>query len=97
MRSLTPGAIMEVCSDDLLHPEVLTMFPLIIRFAALILAGHLFDRIVKHPRLAPIVNTGKGRLLLLVLGFGLRRRLGTRYLRRAVSLAGHRLRRLPAP
>jgi len=68
------------------------MLPLIVRFAALILAGRLFERIVKHPRLAPIVNTRWGRLLLLVLGFGLRRRRGTRYLGHAVSLARRRLR-----
>jgi hypothetical protein len=63
------------------------MFPFIARFAALMLAGRLIERMVKHPRVAPIVNTRKGRLALLVLGFGLRRHSRTRYLGHAMRLA----------
>jgi hypothetical protein len=63
------------------------MFPLIARFAALMVAGRLFGRVLQHPRLAPIVNTRKGRLALLVLGFGLRRHSRTRYIGHAVRLA----------
>ncbi len=67
------------------------MFPLIARFAALIVAGRVFDRVVKHPRLAPFVGSRKGRLAMLALGFGLRRHPRTRYAGQVMRLA----RRIP--
>ena len=63
------------------------MFPLIARFAALIVAGRLFDRVVKHPRLAPFVSSHKGRLAMVVLGFGLRRHSRTRFAGQIMRLA----------
>lgn len=66
------------------------MFPVIARFAVLMLASRLFERLAEHPRVAPLVNSRKGRLALLVLGFGLRRHSRTRYLGQAMRLArGH--------
>jgi hypothetical protein len=63
------------------------VFPFIARFAFLVVAGRLLERLIKHPRVAPIVSTRKGRLALLVLGVGLRRHPRTRLLGRAVPLA----------
>ena len=66
------------------------MFPFIARFAVLLLASRLFERLAEHPRVAHLLNTRKGRLTLLVLGFGLRRHSRTRYVGHVMRLArGH--------
>lgn len=61
------------------------MFPLIARFAALMVAGRIFDRVARHPRVAPVVRSRKARWGMFLLGMALRRNRRTR-------LAGHALR-----
>lgn len=61
------------------------MFPWIARFGLLLIGERVFRRVARHPRLAPIVATRKGRLAMLALAFALRRHRRTR-------VAGHALR-----
>jgi hypothetical protein len=62
--------------------EEFQMFALIGRFGLLLVAGKVFERVVRHPKVAPIARSRRGRLALLALGWGLRRHRRTR-------LAGH--------
>lgn len=71
------------------------MFPVIGRIALLLLGRRVLDRVVEHPRVAPLVRTRKGRLALLVLGLGLRRHPRTRvvgHVLRGVHRSSRRLR-----
>ncbi|MDB5076627.1 MAG: hypothetical protein JWO42_2806 [Chloroflexi bacterium] len=54
------------------------MFPFIARLAMLAVAGRMIGRIARHPRVAPYARSRKGRLALLALGWGMRRRRRTR-------------------
>lgn len=58
------------------------MFPFIARFGVVLIAGKVFERVVRHPRVAPFARSRRGRMALLVLGWGLRRHPRT-------QLAGH--------
>jgi hypothetical protein len=49
------------------------MYPFIARVAAAMIAGRLIARIARHPRIAPIARSRKGRMALVALGWGLRR------------------------
>jgi hypothetical protein len=48
------------------------MFPFVARFVAVMLAGKLAARIMRHPSVAPLTQSRKGRIVLRALGFGLR-------------------------
>lgn len=63
------------------------MFAWFIRFALLLFGGKIFRRVARHPRIASLVGTRKGRLALLLLGLGLRRH-------RRMRVAGRALRQL---
>ena len=69
------------------------MVPLIARFAALIVAGRVFDRVARHPRVAPIVRSRKGRWGVLLLGLALRRHPRTRVAGNVLRHAGRLSRR----
>jgi hypothetical protein len=62
------------------------MYAWIVRFALLLLGGRIFRRVAQHPRVAPVMGTRKGRLALLLLGYGLGRHRKTRMAGQAVHL-----------
>ena len=61
------------------------MFAWIARFAALAVAGRVFNRVARHPRLAPVVRSRTARWGMPLVGLLLRRHPRTR-------LAGHAMR-----
>lgn len=62
------------------------MFPLLARFGVVLIAGKIFERVARHPSVAPLAQSRRGRMALLALGWGLRRHSRTR-------LAGHVVRK----
>jgi hypothetical protein len=71
------------------------MFPLIARFALALVAGAALERLVRHPRMAPLARSRRGRMALLALGWGMRRHRRTRMAGHAMGRAARRL-RIPA-
>lgn len=69
------------------------MVPLVARFAALMVAGRVFDRVARHPRVAPVVRSRKARWGVVLLGLALRRHPRTRVAGHALRHAGRLSRR----
>jgi hypothetical protein len=63
------------------------MFALIGRFGLLLVAGKVFERVVRHPKVAPFARSRSGRLALLAVGWGLRRHRRTRLVGHVASKA----------
>ncbi len=63
------------------------MVPFLARFGVVLVAGKVFERVVRHPRVAPLARSRSGRLALLALGWGLRRHPRLRLAGRVVGTA----------